>query len=191
MANVAFERFFPVAVGIHRRVAVLIHVHACQIQLIGAVHRRSLGHIADHVGHIVAFIVPLGIGSDRSVVRHDLHRNPLREVCYRRGHHVLRREISRLFKAYPLPVMDSDHGVIESSGGLNRQRPLFTVEAEGAVQVCIRRDANLRDGIPMLGKLLGFIGRKPGKVRLVIGIGAGHELGILAVGIGQGVFPGF
>ena len=51
------------------------------------------------------------------------------------------------------------------------------------------RNTHITNGIPALDKFLGFIGLDPGKVRLVSGIAACHQLCIHAVFVGKCLFP--
>ena len=68
---------------------------------------------------------------------------------------------------------------------------MLRLQRQGTFQVRVVRRADLLNGIPVLGKFLGLVGFQPCKIGLVVGVGACHQLGILAVGIGQGILPGF
>ena len=79
-------------------------------------------------------------------------------------------------------------GAAEGFRGLNPDMP--RLKRQGALQVRVVRRADLLNGIPVLGKFLGLVGLQPGKIGLVVGVGTRHQLGILTVGIGQGILPG-
>ena len=59
------------------------------------------------------------------------------------------------------------------------------------MEICKIRRANPADRVPVLREFFGLIRLEPGKIGLVIRVGTCHQLGILAVGVGQGVLPRF
>ena len=82
---------------------------------------------------------------------------------------------------------DLNMGVTKGFRSLNPD--MLRLQRQGAFQVRVVRRADLLNGIPVLGKFLGLVGFQPCKIGLVVGVGACHQLGILAVGIGQSILP--
>src|SRR5437879_4664654 len=59
--------------------------------------------------------------------------------------------------------------------------PVAVLDAESGVQIGEVGNTDVADGVPILAESLGFAGREEGEVRLIIGVGPGHELDIGAV----------
>jgi hypothetical protein len=63
------------------------------------------------------------------------------------------------------------------------------VQAHGGIEVRSQRCATVTQWIPELAEGLRLAGTKVGEVRLIVGIDAGHQFDIGAVGVGQASVP--
>ena len=189
MAGIALERLQPVCVGHDGGIPVLIHMNARQIQFVFAHHLRGQGHGLLHRRHLQFVRCLLGVVcGDAPLCAANDDVNPSLRTHPGQAHRSTRLQRGLAAEEFHAVCTGEHLAAPEGHGGLQAQR--FGLQMERAIEVGKVRRADLGDRIPELAELLGLIGLQPGEVGLVVGVGSGHELGVLAVRVGQGVFPG-
>ena len=68
----------------------------------------------------------------------------------------------------------------------------ITIDADAARRIEIRAIGrpDLADGVPVLAERLGFAGHEEGKIRLVVGVHAGHEFDVRRFVVAEIAIPG-
>ena len=100
---------------------------------------------------------------------------------------LIRREIGFFRKEHGFAVSQLDHGVFERAGDVEAQIGAFPAlfEIDARVDRGVFDQTDVAHGIPHLLELARLIGHEPGKVGLIVGIRAGHQLDIRPVAVGE------
>ena len=187
MVGVALQSFQPVGVRHDSRVTVLLHMDTGEIQLVSTANLGCQRHgIFDgRLFQVIRLFLP--VTGNRFSAGGDGNGNAALRAGPREHNGRCRVQRHLLRQDGLIAAGDLNMGVTKGFRSLNPD--MLRLQRQGAFQVRVVRRADLLNGIPVLGKFLGLIGFQPGKIGLVIGVGACHQLGILAVGIGQSILP--
>ena len=167
------------------RVAILHKVQTRDIQFVRGldfVWHRHLGEqrrqrLLDMDGLLIEQHIADGDGVGRCV-----KRGGLKDADFACG------EVGGRLENRLAAVCQHDFDIFEILRRLHAEHA--ALDMDGCIIVCIGRHAERADGVPGLLEALGLISLEPGKVRLVVGVRACHQLGIGARGVGQRALPG-
>ena len=182
MIRVPAQGFPPVPGGTDGRVAILLRMHAQQVQFLCALELIHGGIVRDGLRHFLQFVFRrLFIAQQRlapvvyQLERGDLLRQGQVEGLLRPGGEAVLRAV------------DDQLRISQGNRGLQPQTAAF--HGQGRFPAGAERRAAVAHGVPHLGKFLALVGVQPREVRLIEGVAAGHQLGVSAVGVGQRPLP--
>ena len=196
VAGVPLQRFQIVVAGVKVVLLVLLQMEAVDVQLLhGVILAGALYGGANLDGLLLSPDVGLVgyqntailVGEGGGQVGSILIQSQLFAPAGRGGH------VGGLGKENFFALAHGDSGIGERTGDIEAQKYHFAplLQIHGGVNGGVLHIADIPDGIPVLLKLLGLKGGDPCKVRLVVGVDAGHQLNIGAVLVGEVGAPHF
>lgn len=196
VAGIPLQRFQIVVAGVKVVLLVLLQVEAVDVQLLhGVILAGALYGGANLDGLLLSPDVGLVgyqnpailVGEGGGQVGSILIQSQLFAPAGRGGH------VGSLGKENFFALAHGDSGIGERTGDIEAQKYLVAplLQIHGGVDGGVLHIADIPDGIPVLLEFLGFKGGDPCKVRLVVGVDAGHQLNIGAVLVGEVGAPHF
>ena len=192
MSRIAAKCFLQIRFRLNRRMAVLHQMHPMQIQLLHCLEGIGMRHKLHRRGNVglVQYLLCIVQQGAALCIQH-IHR--VQPICGREGQR-LRHTGLRLYltiQQAALPAAQRYAQVMLDGGGLYAERTARQIHIHSRFQRGKTGLAQRAYGIPELGKALGLIGVQPGEVRLIVGIGACHQLTVGAVRVSQRLLPAF